>query len=82
MYHFVWGLNLLIILILYLNLITKCNNIESINLNLVIKCLLVGMGFWAMGAWFLADLRTENGSCTAVQTAEPKDYIYSVACKV
>ena len=55
--------------------------ILSLNLNLVIKCFLMGMGFLShggLGAWFLTDLGTENGSCTA----EPKDYIYSVACEV
>ena len=43
------------------------NNIESRNLNLVIKCFLMGMGFLShggLGAWFLTDL--ENGSRSAV----------------
>ena len=28
------------------------NDIESINLNFVIKCFFMGWGFWAMGAWW------------------------------
>ena len=54
------------------------NNIESINLNFSIKCFLVGVGFLGHGAWFIADFGTAGLS----QTAEPKDYIYSVACEV
>ena len=52
------------------------NDIESItNLNFVIGCFLVGLGFLALGMWFVIDFK--NGS-----PAEPKDYIYSVACEV
>ena len=43
------------------------NNIESINLNLVIKCFLVEVGFLNHGdpgVWLLTAL--ENGSCSAV----------------
>ena len=47
------------------------NNIESINLNLVIKCFLAGMGFLSHG-----------GVVPSSRSAEPKDYIYSVACEV
>ena len=39
------------------------NSIQSINLNFVIKCFLVGVGLLGcgcLGAWFIADL--ENGS--------------------
>ena len=54
------------------------NDIQSINLNLVFRCFLLGVGFLGHGGpgvCFVTDL--ENGS-----PAEPKDYIYSIACEV
>ena len=54
------------------------NNIESLNLNFIAGCFLGGWGFWAMGAGGVVP-KSLNQLC---QTAEPKDYIYSVACEV
>ena len=55
------------------------NNIESLNLNFIAGCFLVGVGIvghGGLGAWFL------NDPLSCPKTAEPKDYIYSVACEV
>ena len=54
------------------------NNIESLNLNIIAGCFLVGWGFWAMGAGGVVPKSLNQLS----QTAEPKDYIYSVVCEV
>ena len=54
------------------------NDLESIDLSFVIKCFLMGAGFLGhggLGASFITDFQLS-------QTAEPKDYIYSVACEV
>ena len=54
------------------------NDMKSIDFSFVIKCFLMGVGFLShggLGVWFITGL--ENGS-----PAEPKDYIYSVACEV
>ena len=52
------------------------NNIGSLNLNFIGGCLLVGVGFLGHGGVVPKSLNQLS------QTAEPKDYIYSVACEV
>ena len=54
------------------------NDIESY-FSFVIKCFFMGVGFLSHGACFVTDLRM---AVQLSQTAEPKDYIYSVACEV
>ena len=53
------------------------NNIESLNLNFIAGCSLVGGG--ASGPWVPRGVVPKSLNQLS-QTAEPKDYIYSVAC--
>ena len=74
-------------MILYKRATTDCgfefvNDVESIYLSFVIKCFLVGVEFLAHGAWGCGLQVTSKITVQLSQTAEPKDYIYSVACKV
>ena len=52
------------------------NNIGSLNLDFIAGCFLVGVGFLGRGGLVPKSLNQLS------QTAEPKDYIYSVACEV
>ena len=52
------------------------NNIESLDLSFIAGCFLVGVGFLGLGAVAPKSLNQLS------QAAEPKDYIYSVACEV
>ena len=57
---------------------TFINDIESLDLNFIVGCFLVGVGFLGhggLGVWFLSLNQLS-------QAAEPKDYIYSIACEV
>ena len=54
------------------------NNIESLNLNFIAGCFLVGVGFLGHGPGGMVTKSLNQLS----QTAQPKDYIYSVACEV
>ena len=49
------------------------NNIESLNLNFITGCFLVGVGFLGHGG---------RGMVPKSLRQLPKDYIYSVACEV
>ena len=62
------------------------NNIESLNLNFIAGCFLVGVwvfpcGGGVSGPWWPGSVVTKLLNQLS-QTADPKDYIYSVACEV